>query len=763
MAKSPVRGAAAGLVLALLLVFLGFPGSPVHADPPDIELPPHMGNAPSEWGWQYTYNSVSFWENELEYHAAPPADGKEQPQLDTVSWFGRVFTIADLKRIASEEAVKPDDPNLRSPKGKYKVGTLEHVLARFYNYVMRNKYGKAWIKKDALGRAELFKTWLANRYISPQDHNPKGAAFERLINGLLKLSEKGFKHNVTLLGTDFRGDHVFEEAGIPKIIFELKSGVTYKPKQADFYERLEKNGTRIIYISGEPFSDKILKKLTDRGFEVFNVPTVPTPLRHPESPPAPGGGPGRTPGSPLLPYGPTGSLNNGAQATDATPSSDAVGQSPASAEDAEATREAEDEVAQEYGYADAEDADIASDPLGGVDFSTLELRYVADTYDGGLGSGVDYAYQVEADPNQPVSFGGRESARLAADAFFTWLALRPESFTVNLNPDEPDRIIDEKFGKTDAGRVLLEADLQMKKTVAVLIHPDSKLGGEYWDALRGENKCISMRQWIVPKPAVVNESGNALHILDAPLEVKMETEYLKTKGVGGSAGCSNQSGSDGDYNEAVYRTKILPVLEKAINEAPEYADLRRVYASRVAAEWYRQRSAKKTTAFSSIIGSGDASKWPLRENWSPRDTFDRYVKSYKEGEFSIRRTSRQGNQIITRLYVYGGVNFAQVPEDKVSDRDFAARHPGRDTAVNRALDAPTAEQGTNALWLGGRSTERPVWNPKPPPASALRNPLFYALTGLPVVSWLALGVFLWRRRGRGIAAASPVGTEQVTA
>ena len=37
-------------------------------------------------------------------------------------------------------------------------------------------------------------------------------------------------------------------------------------------------------------------------------------------------------------------------------------------------------------------------------------------------------------------------------------------------------------------------------------------------------------------------------------------------------------------------------LDTAVNSAPEYADLRRVYASRVAAQWYRERSATKTTA-----------------------------------------------------------------------------------------------------------------------------------------------------------------------
>ena len=98
-----------------------------------------------------------------------------------------------------------------------------------------------------------------------------------------------------------------------------------------------------------------------------------------------------------------------------------------------------------------------------MDFSTLELRYISDTYNGGVGPGVQYAYQVDAKPGEEISFGGKQSAQLAADSFFTWLVLPPSSFTVSLNPDEPNRIIDAQLGRTDAGRVLLEADLQMKR------------------------------------------------------------------------------------------------------------------------------------------------------------------------------------------------------------------------------------------------------------------------------------------------------------
>src|SRR5690606_38563166 len=120
----------------------------------------------------------------------------------------------------------------------------------------------------------------------------------------------------------------------------------------------------------------------------------------------------------------------------------------------------------------------------------------------------------------------------ASDAFFVWLALPPDTFWVNLNPTEPDRIIDPRFARTDAGRVLLEADLALKKVVAPLVHPESPSGARFWRELealygdRADRACFSVRQWIVPKRATVHATGDELYILDAPLAVKMESEFV---------------------------------------------------------------------------------------------------------------------------------------------------------------------------------------------------------------------------------------------
>ncbi|MEU6768014.1 hypothetical protein ABZ916_36585 [Streptomyces sp. NPDC046853] len=168
--------------------------------------------------------------------------------------------------------------------------------------------------------------------------------------------------------------------------------------------------------------------------------------------------------------------------------------------------------------------------------------------------------------------------------------------------------------------MLLDADLMLKKTTGKLIHPDTKLGAKYWRSLSG--KCTSFRTWIVPSPATVHTRGDELHILKAPLNVQMETQYRKQRGDSDATACPQQSARVQEHNESMFRQMILPRVVKAVNSAPDYADLRRVYLSRVAAEWYRELSLSKSTTYGKIIDEGDIDAYATRGKWKPRDTFD---------------------------------------------------------------------------------------------------------------------------------------------
>jgi len=75
------------------------------------------------------------------------------------------------------------------------------------------------------------------------------------------------------------------------------------------------------------------------------------------------------------------------------------------------------------------------------------------------------------------------SSRKLFEYFQIALKLPNSMFWVNLRPDSPENVIDPYLEKTDLGRVLLEADHQLKKDMARLTNPDTVEGRQYWDKL----------------------------------------------------------------------------------------------------------------------------------------------------------------------------------------------------------------------------------------------------------------------------------------
>ncbi|WP_052745035.1 hypothetical protein [Micromonospora sp. HK10] len=336
-----------------------------------------------------------------------------------------------------------------------------------------------------------------------------------------------------------------------------------------------------------------------------------------------------------------------------------------------------------------------TDP-GGIDFTTLQLRYLSEDERGNL----RYAYRASpaTRPGQKVSDGQRATAQ-AADAFYVWLNLPTSTFWVNLNPNEPDRIIDRRLATTDVGRILLEADLDMKRLAARLTDPRTALGLQFWGKPDPKRlrECAVTRQWIVPKPASVYEDNGGLYIVDAPLEVKSEAQV--SNGKVGDPACPVPSAR----MDKVYRKLILPKVEAAVNTSPRFADLRKVYLARVAAEWYRQRH---TGALVPMIDSGDVSRWPATRRWTPRQTFDAYVKSYRKGEYKVTKSVVSGRYRYTFTYVDGGVDFADVPFAQLPQPAFQQRYADVSTAVGQSFHTAAPDQHGD-VWLGATAQVRP--------------------------------------------------------
>lgn len=388
-----------------------------------------------------------------------------------------------------------------------------------------------------------------------------------------------------------------------------------------------------------------------------------------------------------------------------------------------------------FGASDVNPAGGSVDAPGGVDFSTLELRYMSDVSSDKTRA-MGYAFKAPAaDGKRRGGGSGLRAARRASDAFFVWLALPPSAMWVNLNPSEPDRIIESRFGRTNAGRVLLEADLRMKKTAARLTNPNTRLGRRYWSELEavtgGMGACSASRMWIVPARATVRATADELYILKAPLTVKLESKPFAD--LGAPCGASSLYAKQ---IEAVFRRLILPRVQRAVSRAPQFAALRSVYMSRVAAEWYRHRKKRRDSAFADIIGSGDISRWAPKSSWTPRKTFRSYVRSYQNGEYKASRRTRRGAYTRTSTYQLGGVDFGVVPRQNVSSRQMQVWRPGLPGRISQALTRPSADPQNGEVWLAGASFDR---------AAAAEDPAFQPpgsgdgglQLGAPIVALLA--------------------------
>jgi hypothetical protein len=631
-----------------------------------------------------------------------------------------------------------------NPRGK-DPGTDAHLYASWFKYLKRKKDELDKWNRNPVGKKPSdplsWEKWL-NSYIPNQGNDARGKEYERLL-----IEEIGLGGDDWICQGDVEQDGRVRRYDAynakENVAYEFKSGRGIDADElARDKEIAAKRGTKVVYVFGDQPTRATITKLKAAGVEYHVMRATPEPVNplNPNGSPKPNGGQSSQVMNPKPNVPSQGAFN------------DMVGRSGRTPDQAREAIAVDDELAEE--------SRARSQRMrrpGGIDFSTMQLRYVSDT-DAGEG-GVRYSFEADdvVDEDEAPSFGGLEAAQRSSDALFTWLALAPSAFWVNLNPDQPDKITDSQLGKTDAGRVLLEADLLLKRSHAKLLDPATDLGDRFWDAVHfdkaTEFPCLPLRLWITPAPASVREDGGQLYILDAPLKANAEFFKISTQPPG--VRCQ-QTDEVAKENVTVYQQIILPELTKVVNTDPGFADLRRVYLSRVAAEWLRQRSAVKPNAFAPIINSNNISRWPARTAWSPQEVFTRYLKSYNEGDFKYTRQVQDGGQTVTVTFALGGVDFSESKRQPVSASTFKAQHPTLPITVTKSVKAPLAykEADADLTWLGGDAAEH---HTTPPGHGGL------PITGAPVaaiagagLALLAGGVLLlgwYRRRPRTVFRA----------
>ncbi len=317
----------------------------------------------------------------------------------------------------------------------------------------------------------------------------------------------------------------------------------------------------------------------------------------------------------------------------------------------------------------------------GVDFSTMELGYLADPGDSDR-DGPAYAFQARPGPPEGGDPAlGLLNAQQTSDAFFVWLALPPESFWVNLAIEEPGRVIDERFGRTDAGRIVLESDLMLKRLVVQTPAASSPAGKTFQAALAalyaadrpGHQICWDYSVAMKPHTATVYETDRELYILDAPLRVEPFTLPSDDE-------CPRGSAAFEARKLELYRQLIIPTVQHVVDTHPAFGALRRVYRARIAADWFRRQAARRPSALSRLVNSSFIDPWVLRTDWTPQSVWTTYSNEYHAG---------------------GGANWSTISVRGVDPAEFQARWPELRARVQQSLDRVSVD-AQGQTWIGAR-------------------------------------------------------------
>jgi len=271
--------------------------------------------------------------------------------------------------------------------------------------------------------------------------------------------------------------------------------------------------------------------------------------------------------------------------------------------------------------------------------------------------------------------------------FFLGLTLPEDSFWVNLNPNEPNRLTSDSLSKTDMGKVLLEQDLLLKKQTSQYLNPRNRIGKQFWQRLYetlGTNNIkkqavtTSNRVWIVPDKATLVETEDGVLISEAKLKVLTEEDYFSLEenvsripsSVYRNEIRNTEYGIRNKINKIsndLIREIIIPELTFDVNNLPEYAKLRQIYHSLILASYYKDKhhlqggtEAKRSDSskvdngsnpYSSIINTNNTTGLESQYPWSKDKIWQDYVKSYKKGEYKIKKKFFGLN----RMYFSGGI------------------------------------------------------------------------------------------------------------
>ena len=283
--------------------------------------------------------------------------------------------------------------------------------------------------------------------------------------------------------------------------------------------------------------------------------------------------------------------------------------------------------------------------------------------------------------------------------FFAALTIPDKEVWVNLSPYEKDRIIPDVLGKTQMGKTMLEQDYVLKQLAASLTNPDTQLGKKYWDAVNKAKmldvgrwtleKTTSVQPpmsidlnkvWIVPAKAKVLENNGIVVVDEKRLKVMMAEDRSldgqrsveidagapstaeKTLDAGrstlGKKSITNVQHPTSNVSSDIFRTTILPSIEKEINEGKDFSAVRQVYNSVILAAWYKQ-ALKESLLGKVYTDKAKVAGIETDDKEMKQRIYEQYLAAFKKGAYNfIKEEEDADGDLIPRKYFSGGALLA---------------------------------------------------------------------------------------------------------
>lgn len=370
--------------------------------------------------------------------------------------------------------------------------------------------------------------------------------------------------------------------------------------------------------------------------------------------------------------------------------------------------------------------------LSGVNFTSIKLNCISVSTDSSGVVNFDYFFDAQKADGANAGVDPINSTLIGTTAFMTGLAVGDYRFWVNLNPWEPDRIIDQQLSESDVGRIMLEADLQMKRDFSNYENPcASQIGKELWMFLDGKRDALVQqcmrkfpgeikdrdnvyfrpvtRHWIIPDKVYAYTNGTEIYIINATLAIQSEPVADHSSFVvynqdveSLSKGCIeelNRSSKEyGEYFKEMSDHMILPLVISDVNCGDKYEDLREVYVALALAQWYKSTINPSRDVFQNIYSSDFTVPESLNP-WSHYEIWEDYVYSFENGEFkcwenATTKTS-SGTQTRSQLRSMGGVEFYNINNNII---DKESMPPEVQNKIERAIAQGFIDDGDSVLF-----------------------------------------------------------------